>query len=536
MAGAYQALARRWRPQKFSDFVGQESIVRALRHSLDSGRIHHALLFTGTRGVGKTTLARLVAKCLNCERGVSSSPCGTCNACLSIPAGSFMDLLEVDAASRTRVDETRELLDNVQYAPSSGRYKIYLIDEVHMLSVHSFNALLKTLEEPPEHVKFIFATTDPQKIPPTILSRCLQFQLRRLDPPLIEGRLQQILEAEAVLAEPEALKQLSKAADGSLRDALSLVDQAIVQGGGAVTLEGVHQMLGTGGSEAVWTLVDSLVRMDAEKLFVLLHEQFAVGWEPEAILDAVLGAVHQASLSRWVPRDTLEMPAFADDGLLTVDLLTLQAWHYILLSARRDFHLYPDARMAAEMAFLRVLAFQSPDGPAGAGDRQQEELSRHSRAPQTPPAAKPGPSGRAPVESPPSWEDLLAVLDLPPTLREVLRHTRAGRCDAESLELGVEENYRPYLEDPRAQRSLLAALERHWGQKPAMDLQTLIDGEGPGSLAAEEIRAKRLLQQQAELAVKGDGRVLEYMEQFGARILGIEMEKRETGGSGESRG
>lgn len=441
-----------------------------------------------------------------------------------------MDLLEVDAASRTRVDETRELLDNVQYAPSAGRYKIYLIDEVHMLSAHSFNALLKTLEEPPEHVKFIFATTDPQKIPPTILSRCLQFQLRRLDLPLIERRLQQILEAEAVPAEPEALKRLSKAADGSLRDALSLADQAIAQGGGEVTLEGVHQMLGTGGSEAAWTLVDSMVRMDAGKLFELLYSQIAVGHEPEAILDAVIEAVHQACLSRWIRSDTLEIPPFAGDGLLTVDLLTLQAWHYILLSARRDFYLYPDSRMAVEMAFLRVFAFQSPDGPRSPDGWREQEPQESAPVPENPLAAMTGSSRQTPAEPSPSWEDLLAILDLPPTLREVLRHTRASRCDAERLEIGVEANYRPYLDDPRAQRGLLSALERHWGQRPAIGLQTLVEGEGPGSLAAEAAREKRLLQQQAEQTVGSDARVLEYMEQFDARILRVELETPEAGG------
>ena len=242
---SYMALARKWRPQNFNDVVGQEHVVRALGNSLDSGRVHHAFLFEGTRGVGKTTIARIFAKALNCEQGVSSNPCGECSACTAINEGRFVDLLEVDAASRTRVDDTRELLDNVQYAPSSGRYKIYLIDEVHMLSTHSFNALLKTLEEPPEHVKFLLATTDPQKLPVTILSRCLQFGLRALRPEQIEQQLMNILKKENIEYEKAALTLLARAADGSMRDGLSLLDQAIAQGKNKVEQESVRSMLGT---------------------------------------------------------------------------------------------------------------------------------------------------------------------------------------------------------------------------------------------------------------------------------------------------
>src|ERR1700755_1626072 len=232
---AYTALARTWRPKKFAELVGQEHVRRALTNALETGRVHHAFLFTGTRGVGKTTVARIFAKCLNCEKGVSARPCGVCSACTDIDAGRFTDLIEVDAASRTKVDDTRDLLDNVQYLPGRGRYKIYLIDEVHMLSTHSFNALLKTLEEPPPHVKFLLATTDPQKLPATVLSRCLQFNLKRFTPGMVFTRLTEITKAEGIEAEPDALRLVSRAAEGSMRDALSLLDQVIAFGGSKLT-------------------------------------------------------------------------------------------------------------------------------------------------------------------------------------------------------------------------------------------------------------------------------------------------------------
>ena len=308
---SYLVLARKWRPRTFTELVGQEHVQQALVNALDSGRIHHAFLFTGTRGVGKTTIARILAKSLNCERGVSSKPCGECGACREIDEGRFVDLIEVDAASRTKVDDTRELLDNVQYAPTRGRYKVYLIDEVHMLSGHSFNALLKTLEEPPPHVKFLLATTDPQKLPVTVLSRCLQFNLKRLPAPLIAGRLQHILKAEGVAAEPAAIGLLARAADGSLRDALSLLDQILAFGAGRVTEKDTRVMLGTVDRQQVVGVVERLAAHDARGLLdsIAAIDEFAPDYGQ--LLDEMAALLQKIALRQAVA-DLPEDETYAD--------------------------------------------------------------------------------------------------------------------------------------------------------------------------------------------------------------------------------
>src|SRR5450432_84384 len=299
---SYVVLARKWRPKRFTEMVGQEHVLRALSNALDSGKVHHAFLFSGTRGVGKTTIARILAKSLNCETaGVSSNPCGVCAACREIDEGRFVDLIEVDAASRTKVDDTRELLDNVQYAPTRGRYKVYLIDEVHMLSNHSFNALLKTFEEPPPHVKFLLATTDPQKLPVTVLSRCLQFNLKRLDEAQIRGQMEKILLAEAMPAEPGALALLARGADGSLRDGLSLLDQAIAYTAGALDEAGVRAMLGSVDHARVGALLEALAAADGTAL--MAEVDALAGFSPDfgQVLDDVAMALHRIQLRQLVP-------------------------------------------------------------------------------------------------------------------------------------------------------------------------------------------------------------------------------------------
>ncbi len=362
---SYQVLARKWRPRLFEELVGQEHVVRALTNALDNDRLHHAYLFTGTRGVGKTTLARIFAKSLNCEHGVTSVPCGQCSACTEIDEGRFVDLLEVDAASRTKVDQTRELLDNVPYAPVRGRYKVYIIDEVHMFSGSSFNALLKTLEEPPPHVKFLLATTDPQKVPVTVLSRCLQFNLKRLPLDQIQDRLEFILNQESLDHDKSALLQLARAADGSMRDGLSLMDQAIAFGAGEVKDDDVRTMLGTIASEQVFGLLDALADLDAQRVVDGVGELAERVPDFSSVLQELLSMLHRTALYQTVPK------AIADTDGDYGQIQTLaqkippedvQLFYQIGLVGQRDLPLAPDPRSGFEMVLLRMLAFRPESG------------------------------------------------------------------------------------------------------------------------------------------------------------------------------
>jgi DNA polymerase-3 subunit gamma/tau len=361
----YTALARTWRPKSFAEMSGQEHVLKALSNALDSGRVHHAFLFTGTRGVGKTTVARIFAKCLNCDRGVSAQPCGECASCTEIDAGRFLDLIEVDAASRTKVDDTRELLDNVQYAPTRGRYKVYLIDEVHMLSAHSFNALLKTLEEPPPHVKFLLATTDPQKLPVTVLSRCLQFNLKRLSTALIVARLSFILGEEGIASEPAALRLLATAADGSLRDALSLLDQLLAFGNGAAREADAVAMLGTVNRSHVVEIAELLAAQDAPGL--VRHAQQLEQWAPDyaQLLDELNSLFARVAVLQVVadaPADEDGYPPALLEALKgRIAPEDLQLYYQIGVLGRRDLTLVSDPRVGFLMTLVRMLAFR-PQG------------------------------------------------------------------------------------------------------------------------------------------------------------------------------
>lgn len=361
---SYQVLARKWRPRSFREMVGQAHVLKALINALDSQRLHHAYLFTGTRGVGKTTIARIIAKCLNCETGITSTPCGTCSVCKEIDEGRFVDLIEIDAASRTKVEDTRELLDNVQYAPSRGRFKVYLIDEVHMLSSHSFNALLKTLEEPPPYVKFILATTDPQKLPATILSRCLQFSLKNMTPERVVEHLTHVLGVENVPFEDDALWLLGRAADGSMRDAMSLTDQAIAFGEGKVMAADVRAMLGTLDHGQVFDVLTALLEGDARGVLEAVRHLAEQGPDWNGVLSEILNVLHRVAIAQALPEGVDNGHGDRDRVLALAQALPaedVQFYYQMGLIGRRDLPLAPDPRGGFEMVLLRMLAFRPAD-------------------------------------------------------------------------------------------------------------------------------------------------------------------------------
>lgn len=459
----YQVLARKWRPATFDDLVGQEHVLKALVHGLDSGRLHQAFLFTGTRGVGKTTIGRILARCLSCEQGVSSQPCGECDSCREIFDGRFVDLIEIDAASQTRVEDMRELLDNVQYAPTRGRYRIYLIDEVHMLSAHSFNALLKTLEEPPDHVKFLLATTDPQKLPVTILSRCLQFNLKRLSAERITTHLRKVLDEEGVAYESNALWLLARAADGSMRDALSLTDQAIAYTGADLDGTSVSQMLGTIDRADIFRMLEALVASDGPAL--LAETERIADFAPDygAILADLLDVFHRVALEQAVPGSTDNAQGDRDlirDVASRLSPEDAQLFYQTALIARRDLEVTPDARMGFEMAVLRMLAFRPGTGgspPDGGVVTKTPQPESEAVAPPAEPASEPEPG--PPVEEPPEPRDE------PP---EPLAPTQAQpEPDVESAAHAAEEEERQAAapEPPPEAQESRAAVPEH--QEPA---------------------------------------------------------------------
>lgn len=358
---SYQVLARKWRPQNFKQMVGQEHVLQALIHALDSQRLHHAYLFTGTRGVGKTTIGRILAKCLSCQDKITSEPCGKCSACLAIAEGRYVDLIEIDAASRTKVEDMRELLENVQYAPTQGRFKIYLIDEVHMLSQSSFNALLKTLEEPPSHVKFLFATTDPQKLPVTILSRCLQFNLKNMSPEKIVAHLKHVLNEERVGYEDAALWALARAAEGSMRDALSLTDQAIAYGNHQLNETSVSNMLGTVDQKKVYRILDALIKRDAASMLDEVKALADFSPDYRSVLATLSAILHRIALEQVVPGAVDNAMGDRDQIVQYARQLCaedVQLFYQIALTSRQDLQITPDAKSGFEMALLRMLAFQ----------------------------------------------------------------------------------------------------------------------------------------------------------------------------------
>jgi len=547
---SYQALARTWRPRRFADMVGQEHVRRALTNALASDRLHHAYLFTGTRGVGKTTVARLLAKALNCEQGVSVEPCGACGACTAIDAGRFMDLIEVDAASRTGVDDTRDLLENVQYAPTQGRYKVYLIDEVHMFSKSSFNALLKTLEEPPPHIKFLLATTDPQKIPATILSRCLQFNLRALTPEQIGGQLQRVLLAEQIAPDAAAVELLARAAAGSMRDALSLLDQALAHGGGQLHADAVRAMLGTLDRSHAVRLLEALADGDGPALLAALAETYAQAADPAAVLDDLLRLLHQVALCQAVPGASLAAdadPAVVSALAARIGAEDVQLYYQMALLGRRDLPLAPDPASGLEMLLLRLLVFR-PDGGDDASARRPEAQraapQANRTAPTSPPptvpasgtadkpAARPAaaaPAGTTPAQhaaAPTSapqpaaalddWATLAAQLGLRGAANQLAQHCVLLRRRDSHFELAVDARSRSLL-TPLTRQALTDALSDLIGQPARVDFSD--QAAAADTPAQQSARAAAERQAQARTTLESNPLVRGLLDTLDARII-----------------
>jgi DNA polymerase III subunit gamma/tau len=510
---SYTALARKWRPKKFAELIGQEHVRRALVNALGSGRLHHAFLFTGTRGVGKTTIARILAKCLNCERGVSAEPCGECASCREIDAGRFPDLLEVDAASRTKVDDTRELLDNVQYAPSRGRYKVYLVDEVHMLSTHSFNALLKTLEEPPPHVKFLLATTDPQKLPVTVLSRCLQFNLKRLPASEIAAQLERIVTAEGVAFEAAALAMLAQAADGSMRDALSLLDQLIAFGAGRAGESEARAMLGTVSRDHVVRIAEALSRGDSTE--VLQRAQALEEFSPDyaQVLGELAGLLVRIALKQAIAgyeADEMYAPELLERLARAFTPEDVQLFYQTAIIGRRDLPLAPEPKSGFDMTLLRMIAFR----PAGSEVRGAGAVA--APAASAPTAAAPAKAGAAPAAGTTDWAALLAQLDLAGAARQLASHcTFIGRQGA-VVHLALDPRSQ-MVRTPATEEKLAQALSRHFGERVRLEFRATAGAvETP---AQAQRRASEAELSAARRAFEDDPAVRGLRERFGATVL-----------------
>ena len=523
---SYQVLARKWRPGNFSELVGQDHVQRALVNALDNDRLHHAYLFTGTRGVGKTTIARIFAKSLNCEEGVSSTPCGKCSACEEISEGRFIDLIEVDAASRTKVEDTRELLENVQYAPTRGRYKVYLIDEVHMLSGHSFNALLKTLEEPPPHVKFLLATTDPQRLPVTILSRCLQFNLKSLTLPQITGQIDTILMQEQVESEEGAVRQLAIAANGSMRDALSLLDQAIAFGDGRLREDEVCTMLGTIDRDVVYRLLDALSQGDAALLLDEIDKADAFAPDYGALLADVVSVLQRIAIAQALPDAIDDSFGDRDAVLALADKLSaedVQLYYQIGLIGRRDLPLSPEPRGGFEMVMLRMLAFR-PAALTQAG----VTASAPSQAPQQPRTTVADKPSARPATHPPAgddrysgagggeWAGIIETLSLKGMAREMSLNCVFHGIENDIIRLSLDPAHVHLLGKARIEQ-LEAALCKYYQRQVTVRIakEGELENETP---ARQRAREQHERQQQAEQSILMDENVKAIQDAFGGSV------------------
>lgn len=544
---SYQVLARKWRPKSFATLVGQEHVVRALTHALSEQRLHHAYLFTGTRGVGKTTIARILAKSLNCEAGVTATPCGTCSACTEIDSGRFVDLLEVDAATNTRVDEMRQLLENAVYAPTRGRYKVYVIDEVHMLSNSAFNAMLKTLEEPPEHVKFILATTDPQKIPVTVLSRCLQFNLKQMSPPAISGHLSRILEAEGVGFESSALSLLARSAAGSMRDALSLLDQAIAHGSGRVEETLVRDMLGTVDLDYLLDLLDALLAGDAPGLLRIADDMAGRSLSFEAALQELATLLTRIQVAQLAPSAIVEdLPERARllDLAGRMDIEFVQLAYQIAVHGRQELALAPDEYAGFVMTLLRLLAF-SPETSGGAA-RGKDALRAVAAVPRAAPLARAPEASYRAVEVPPAapvaqermsaplpelavpvppaastqgstdWHVVLQKLRLSGMARELAHHCELVLLEAGQVTLRLAPLHR-HLQMKPAQDKLQQTLSDYFGRPLLLRIEVAETETATPAATAQKAREER--QDKAVAAIEQDGFVRDVIEMFDAQLV-----------------
>jgi DNA polymerase-3 subunit gamma/tau len=528
---SYEVLARKWRPHRFDELVGQEHVVQALSNALDNDRLHHAYLFTGTRGVGKTTLARIFAKSLNCEEGVSSKPCGKCSICREVDEGRFVDLIEVDAASRTKVDQTRELLENVPYAPVRGRYKVYLIDEVHMFSGSSFNALLKTLEEPPEHVKFLLATTDPQKMPMTVLSRCLQFSLKRMTLEQIIGQLRHILESEKIDHDDTALLALAAAADGSMRDALSLLDQAIAFGGGEVRQQQVEAMLGSVSRDYVFGLLDALASGDGIILLKRIGDLAERAPDFGGVLDELLRILHNIALMQIIGTTGEESPEIGryEELASLLPPEDVQLYYQIGLSGKQEINLAPDSRSGFEMILLRMLAFR-PETPAdrqatgsqqpagNAAARPQKSEGSTAPAPKAQPRASQEKSGsnESPVSADADWAQLIEGIQLGGISKQLAANCTLERFTDNHLVLLLSEQHQA-LKTELSERRLQEALQKKHGSNLSLEIRV---GQQQAETPAQQMaRAENERLEDARRQMAEDPLVQAAQKHFDATLL-----------------
>jgi DNA polymerase-3 subunit gamma/tau len=516
----YQVLARKWRPHNFTEVVGQSHVVKSLVNALQHNRLHHAYLFTGTRGVGKTTIARILAKALNCEHLHDANPCGVCNICLAVDEGRFLDLIEVDAASRTKVEDTRDLLDNAQYAPNQGRYKVYLIDEVHMLSGHSFNALLKTLEEPPPHVKFLLATTDPHKIPVTVLSRCLQFNLKRLTPSQILAQMEFILQQEGIAFETPALKLLARSADGSMRDGLSLLDQAIVFGNGTVATHSVNAMLGTVAEQPVEDLLTALANADATAILDKINDIANTQSDFGEVLQQILQVLHRIALVQHLPSaidpdfDTEMLASMA--ALLTPE--DVQLYYQIALVGQKDLELAPDSRSGFEMLMLRMLTFKPVTVEAVARKPAPVATAVNKPAP-VPATPSSPPVVVAPVQAPTGgaqdWATIITQLNLVGPSKNLANNCALDCIDDKVCRLQIDASI---IRGSAAEDALLNAL-RTYRNTPSLKLEFISQQTALDTPALQMLRARENKQQAAVDSINTDSTVQALKTQFDARIL-----------------